>query len=92
MEGPPRSSDFMVDTKEGAAVALELWMLAKGTGTRPCDLLGMHRLQPMQRLSVDLTVMRAARELRRVLLDSAGSMDKTGNSTKVNALRMLALE
>jgi hypothetical protein len=80
---------------ESGSMARELWMLAKGTGTRPVTLLFGERAKtflPLEALAVDLTVYRAARTVARMRLDAATAADKTGWNALVRGVEMVAEE
>lgn len=50
------------------------------------------RMLPMQALAVDVTVMRAARTVKRMQLDAAAAADKTGWNALVSGVQMVAEE
>ena len=56
-------------------MALELWILAKGTGRRPSELLADPRA-----LAIDLAVMRGALCAKRFALQMAGKNDGLGTA------------
>ena len=70
----------MLQTPEGAAVALEIWTLAKAAGRTPWEVVHDPHL------AYNLTVMRAAVELKRWTLDRAQQ------NQELMAQRILALE
>lgn len=78
--------DFLT-TREGAPLAWELWELAKGTGTRPVDLL-----TDPTRLAIDLSVMRGSKAYKRSVLDQVQAQDKSGLGVIAVAQRILAEE
>lgn len=75
-------------------MARELWLLAKGTGTRPSELLlgkaKASRLLPMEALAIDLTVMRGARAIRKMDTDRADAADDSGWNAIVTSIRSIA--
>ena len=70
----------MLETEAGAAVALELWTLAKAAARTPWEALHDPHL------AYNLTVMRAAIELKRVCIE------RSGDAFGAVSQRIMALE
>jgi hypothetical protein len=71
--------------------ALELWTLCKATGNRPSQLFSLPMAsspERMRALAFDLTVQRAARKARGVVLDQALSQAQSAEGAMIALLRM----